>query len=47
MCSLQELAETCDQLRDEVLRGLELSEKARFVLTLSGVCVDSTLTCAG
>lgn len=27
--TLQELSDNCDQLRDEVLRGLELCEKAR------------------
>lgn len=30
-CVVQGLTERCDQLRDEVLRGLELSEKARCV----------------
>jgi hypothetical protein len=29
--TVKELTEGCDQLRDEVLRGLELSEKARCV----------------
>ena len=34
---------SCDQLRDDVLRGLELSEKARCVLpalsVVRGVCI--------
>ncbi|CAI8058243.1 Nuclear pore complex protein Nup214, partial [Geodia barretti] len=33
---VKELAETCDQLRDEVLRGLELSEKARVSVRRRG-----------
>ena len=34
---VQELADACDQLRDQMLRGLELSEKARCVAP--AVCV--------
>ena len=40
-CVVQGLTERCDQLRDEVLRGLELSEKARCV---HPVCSYHTVT---